>query len=186
MNCPLCSFAISRMGCQWLDGMLWRGDLAVALLWLKEVICHSARRRSPNPLRPPSGCRHTALLALPPRRGVTDLPHHSSANAAWKSVLLLQHCSKNSIPWIPVVFLRACLKPSVQVRKTECSQLHVNPATIHPPALTFWGRFEYLWAKHSSLSPPRMCFWAQKALSKAKPQLCYLILWLQVFVINVF
>lgn len=153
MNWPLYSFTSSRMGCHWLGGMLWQQDLAVALLGPKEVICHSAGRRSPNPLRPPSGCRDIALLALPPRRGVTDLPHHSPANAAWKLVLILWHCGKNSIPWVLVVLPSARLKPSVQVWKTQCSQLHVNPASIPPPALTSSGRFKYLWAKHSSSSP---------------------------------
>lgn len=97
---------------------------------------------------------------LPPRRGVTDLPHHSRACAAWKSVLVWWHCIKNSIPRVPAVLLSACLKPLVQAWKTQCSQLHVNPVTIPPPALTSSGTFKCLWAKNSSLSPPGMCFWA--------------------------
>lgn len=145
MNWPLCIFAVSRMGCQWLGGMLWQWDIVVALLWMKEVICHSARRRSPNPLCPLSGWRRVALHALPPRRGVTDLPTPSftckfclkiSANimTLWQEQHPMSSCS-----------LSECL---VQVRETECSQVHANPATVHPPALTSSGRFEYLWAKN--------------------------------------
>lgn len=160
MNWPLYSSAVSRMGCQWLGGMLWQWDLAVALLGLKEVICHSARRRSPNPLHPPSGSRHLALLAYLPEEGSQTYPIIHVHGAAWKSVLVWWHCIKNSIPRVPAVLLSACLKPLVQAWKTQCSQLHVNPVTISPPALTSSGTFKCLWAKNSSLSPPGMCFWA--------------------------
>lgn len=37
--------------------------------------------------------------------------------------------------------LAECL---VQVQETECPQLLANPVTVHPPALTSSGRFEYL------------------------------------------
>lgn len=74
MKWPLCSSAISRMGCQWLGGMLWQWDLAVTLLGLREVICHSAQRRSPNPLHAPSGCRHLALLGYLPGEGSQTYP----------------------------------------------------------------------------------------------------------------
>lgn len=160
MNWPLCIFAVSRMGCEWLGGMLWQWDVVVALLWLKELICHSARR---------SGWRHVALLALPPRRGVTDLPHHSPANAVWKSVLILWHSGKNGIPWVPVAL------PSAWCRYKRLS--------VHNCLLIQWQSIHQLWLPQagSNTSRPRMCFWLQKASCKAKP-LCYLILWLQLSV----
>lgn len=149
------------MGCEWLGGMLWQWDIVVALLCLKELICHSARRRSPNPLCPPSGCRHVALLALPPRRGVTDLSHHSPANAVWKSVLILWHCGKNGIPWVPVALLSAWCR--------------YKRLSVHNCMLIQWQSIHQLWLPQagSNTSGPRMCFWLQKASCKAKP-LCLL------------
>lgn len=160
MKWPLCSSAISRMGCQWLGGMLWQWDLAVTLLGLREVICHSAQRRSPNPLHAPSGCRHLALLGYLPGEGSQTYPIIHGHMLPENECLYLWHCIMNSIPPAPALLLSACLEPLVQVWKTECSQLQVNPATIPPPALTSSGTFKCLWAKNSSMSPAGMCFWA--------------------------
>lgn len=64
----------------------------------------------------------------------------------------------------------------------ECCWLPVDPAMLHSPALASQGRLGYLRAGRPSFPPAGMCFWVQKASGKAKPpQLCYLVLWLQLF-----
>lgn len=101
------------MGSWGLGCRLGQLDVAIALPWLKKVICHSSWRRSPNPLCPLSRCRHRAPQMLPPRRGLTDLPHHSPASTAWKSRLALQHCKqrvKNRTPPAPAVLLGTITK----------------------------------------------------------------------------
>lgn len=97
MNWPLCSCAISRMGCRWLGGMLWQWDLAVALLGPKEVIRHSAQRRSPNPLHPPRGCRHLVLLGYLPGEGSQTYPAIHVQMLPEMSVMLWL-CVKDGIP----------------------------------------------------------------------------------------
>lgn len=160
MNWPLCSSAISRMGCQGLGGMLWQWDLAVALLGLKEVICHSARRRSPNPLHSPRGCRHLALPGYLPEKGSQTYPiihvHMPPENQCF--------CYDTALRTASHEFLKSCWEhvwsPWSRYERLSVHNFMLIQQQTLQPVLTSSGTFKCLWAKNSSLSPPGMCFWA--------------------------
>jgi len=50
----------------------------------------------------------------------------------------------------------------------ECSQLHFDAATLHTPALTSSGRFEYLLGQASLLLSPRNAFLGAKGTKKSQ------------------
>lgn len=116
----------------------------------------------------PKSCPITHLQALPENQGSPCSTASSVSRTAPHQ--LLQSC------WA------YAQSPLYKYESPECCWLPVDPAMLHSPALASQGRLGYLRAGRPSFPPAGMCFWVQKASGKAKPpQLCYLILWLQLF-----
>lgn len=119
----LCTSAISRMASRGLGCRLGQLDVAIALPWLKEVICHSTWRRSLNPPPNPAPsltCKHClkikALLAAlqaacqeqhptsscSPAGHMPKAPCTSMKALSVAGCLLIQRCSTRQL-WLPKV-----------------------------------------------------------------------------------